>query len=372
MASPRDTWRSLPHATKALAVVIPAVVVASLAVVVALAVPALPPPAAKPTPGPTDAALPPLPSPSLPPEATPVPTPTPGPPGADTVLGSDGRLTILLLGSDYRPAHPGNRTDAIMVVSVDPASGKAAAFSIPRDAVQFPLPGGRVYGAKVNALYQQLLSTTKDGSGAMKNAVAKAFNIEVDSYVFIGFDGVKRLVTAVGGVDVTLDRAYFDPEYWVNRHHRGWGLPAGRSHLGGNDALIFARSRKGDNDFGRARRQQMLVMAALEKVRSLGPAQLPHLLSIASRTVRTDLPVAQAVRVFDIVSQANLRSAQRTVFGPRTFATGRGGTAFALNIAACRAWIAKYFPPVRKLGTWPVVSADAGASSGASPATPAP
>src|SRR5438094_926926 len=90
--------------------------------------------------------------------------------------------------------------------------------------------------------------------------------------------GAEDLVRAVGGVDVTLDRPYYDPEYWVTATHRGWGLPAGRSHLGPNDALIFARSRKGDNDFGRARRQQMLVLAALERVRKAGVGKLPTLL----------------------------------------------------------------------------------------------
>ena len=57
----------------------------------------------------------------------------------------------------------------------------------------------------------------------------------------------------------------------MNNHHQGWGLPAGKSHLNGAQALIFARSRKGDNDFGRARRQQILVAAAMAKVRSRGP-----------------------------------------------------------------------------------------------------
>src|SRR3954447_16580288 len=41
----------------------------------------------------------------------------------DPVLGTDGRLTVLLLGSDYRPSLAGNRTDVIMVVSIDPATG---------------------------------------------------------------------------------------------------------------------------------------------------------------------------------------------------------------------------------------------------------
>jgi polyisoprenyl-teichoic acid--peptidoglycan teichoic acid transferase len=369
MASPRATWAALSGPRRALAIAIPVLVVAGIVAGVATfggpaAVGLIPTPG----PSPTLEALPPEPSPASPePGVSPLPTLTPLPPGADPVLGTDGRLTILLLGSDYRPAHPGNRTDAIMVVSIDPVSGAAAAFSVPRDTVQFPLPGGGRYADKVTGLYQHFLSTTSNGSAAMKAAVSKAFRIEVDDYVFIGFEGVKRLVRAVGGVDVTLAHAYYDPEYWVNAHHQGWGLPAGRSHLGPDDALIFARSRKGDNDFGRARRQQMLVMAALTKVRTLGVARLPQLLAVAAQTVRTDLPLSRAATIFEIVSQAKLSSAQKVVFGPRTFANGLGGTTFALNIPVCLAWIKKYFPPVRALGAWPPIVPAPGASPSGSP-----
>ena len=287
------------------------------------------------------------PSPALPQESA-----TPLPPGADPELGTDGRLTVLLLGSDYRPAHPGNRTDAIMVVSVDPSTRKAAAFSVPRDTTDFPVGGG-AYRGKVNALYQTLQTRTGNGGKAMRAAFAAAFRIEIDGYAFIGFRGVRELVAAVGGVDVTLAHPYYDAEYWVTARKQGWGLPAGKSHLGPEDALIFARSRKGDNDFGRARRQQILVMAALSKARSMGVTQLPKLIAIANQTVRTDLPLAQSQDLFAIVARTNLAKIPTVVFGPTKYATGHRGGSFALNLAACRTWIAANFPPARPFGLWP-------------------
>ena len=147
---------------------------------------------------------------------------------ADPLLGTDGRLTVLLLGSDYRPAHPGNRTDAMMVVSVDPTTGRSAAFSVPRDIVDFPLPGRGNYAPRVNGLYQYLQSRTNRGAANTMAAFERAFDIEIDNYVFIGFQGVTGLISAVGGVDVRLQKSYFDPYYWVNSHTRGWGLPAGK------------------------------------------------------------------------------------------------------------------------------------------------
>jgi LCP family protein required for cell wall assembly len=318
-----------------------------------------------PDPSPTASLSAPSPTQTLTPSPSPSPSLTPTPAGPDPLLGTDGRLTVLLLGSDYRPAHPGNRTDAIMVVSVDPTTGKAAGFSVPRDTSGFPLGNGK-YGAKVNALYQHLQSTSGNGGLALSKAVGKAFNIEIDGYVLIGFEGVKDLVAAVGGVDVTLDKPYYDAHYWVTARHEGWGLPAGRSHLSAKDALIFARSRKGDNDFGRARRQQQLVIAAIAKVRLQGVAKLPRLLQIASRTVRTNLPLARASDLFDIVAKTDISKIQRVVFGPTTYASGAGGTSFELKLSVCRNWIRSHFPPIRPMGQWPAVSTPS-PSSGASP-----
>jgi len=240
-----------------------------------------------------------------------------------------------------------------MVVSLDPVSGMTGAFSIPRDTIDFPLPDGGVFRQKANALYNYLQSTTGDGGDAMKVAVGRAFALEVDFYVFIGFQGVEQLVDAIGGVDVTLEKAYYDPYYWVTSTRRGWGLSAGTSHLDGDDALILARSRKGDNDFGRSRRQQLLVMAALDKVRGLGPTVLPRLLEIGAATVRTDLPLDRAVDLLEIAATADLDGAKRNVFGPRKYADGRGGSTFSLKLDVCLAWIEANFPPERPLGQWP-------------------
>jgi LCP family protein required for cell wall assembly len=261
-------------------------------------------------------------------------------------------MTLLLMGTDYRPAHPGNRTDAIMVVSIDPTTGKSAGFSVPRDISAFPLPKSGTYAPKVNGLYQYLEGKMGDGGKGMKQAVSRAFGIEIDHYALIGFTGVIKLIRNIGGVDVTLAEPYYDPYYWVNNHHRGWGLPAGKSHLDADDALIFARSRKGDSDFQRAKRQQQLVMAAVAKVRKRGLGELPKLLNIAKETVRTDLPIARAADLFALYSTVDLAKVDRAVFGPKKFAVRNGGTDYKLVLNLCKQWIAHHFPPARPLGAW--------------------
>jgi LCP family protein required for cell wall assembly len=287
-------------------------------------------------------------TPSALPSASEAPSSAPTGPAADPVLGTDGRFTVLLLGSDYRPAHPGNRTDTIMVVSVDSSTGSVAAASIPRDTANFPLPGGGVYRAKVNGLYQSLLGRLgRQAAGVeIKRAIGTAIGVEIDSYALVGFAGVQRLVDAVGGVDVVLARTVHDPDYWVTSTRRGVTFPKGRNHLTGARALIFARTRKGDNDFERARRQQLLVAAALTAVRERGLARLPALVAAARGVVQTDLPLAAAPAIYAIVSGANVTKAMKVVFGPTTWASSLGGTSFALKLSAVRAWTARWMAPV--------------------------
>ncbi len=360
-------WADMSSAARAVALgglVLPVVLVTAVAVT---AVGLLAPPPTAPGPSedpigalPTDAP----PSPSSSPAALPSPSASasalPTPAAADELLGTDGRLTVLLLGSDYRPAHPGNRTDAIMVVSVDPTTGKAAGFSIPRDVVDFPLPERGTYGSKINGLYQYLQAKTNRGAANMMKAVGRAFDLEIDNYVFIGFAGVQKLVSAVGGVDIRLQKPYYDALYWVNSHKRGWGLPAGKSHLNAADALIFARSRKGDSDFGRARRQQILVMAAFSKVRKRGLDDLPKLIKAARDTVRTDLPLSRATDLFKLYKTVKLDKVKKVVFGPKACAVRASGYDYHLVYAKCKTWIKKYFPKVRPFGTWPATVVPSG------------
>jgi LCP family protein required for cell wall assembly len=332
---------------------VPVILVTLLAGALALGTPPSSPPLGAgvvPTASPTFPPLPPTPSPA--PSSTLEPSDSPPPAGFDPLLGSDGRLTLLLMGTDYRPAHPGNRTDAMIVVSIDPTTGKSAGFSVPRDVSDFPLPKSGTYGPKVNGLYQHLDATMGNGGKGMKQAFARAFDIEIDAYALIGFTGVLKLVRNVGGVDVTLAEPYYDPYYWVNNHHRGWGLPAGKSHLSAEDALIFARSRKGDSDFQRAKRQQQLVMAAVAKVRKRGIDDLGTLLKIATETVRTDLPLNRAADLFALYSTVDLAKVDRAVFGPKRFAVRNGGTDYKLVLSLCKKWIANHFPPERPFGTW--------------------
>ncbi|NJD27519.1 MAG: LytR family transcriptional regulator [Chloroflexi bacterium] len=286
---------------------------------------------------------------SAPPATIEPATPSPGPTdaAADPLLGLDGRFTILLLGSDYRPTHPGNRTDAIMVVSISPVDGSVAALSIPRDTARFPLPDGGVYDNKINALYQATIARLgREPAGTeIKRIIGTGLGIEIDWYAVIGMYGVTELIDAIGGVDVTLETAVNDPYYWVNSHTQGVHFPAGKQHLNGARALIFARTRQGDSDFQRARRQQILVLATASKVLDRGEGRLPALVKLVADWVRSDLGLEQAAAVYALVQRADLENAQSVVLGPRYADKIPGSVSYELRLDKVRALTAEWFAP---------------------------
>ena len=239
-----------PHVSRRAALISTAVAVGLVVSIVAAVLlvnrPGAAPVAAAPTPSPTAS-----PSPTPSPSPTRAPSPSPSaslaPIGPDPVLGSDGRLTVLLLGSDARTSHSGNRTDVIMIVSLDPTTGAVAAASVPRDTANFPTSSKGIYRAKINGLYQSLMGKIGQPKAAaeMKRIIGAGIGVEIDSYAVIGFEGVRQLINAVGGVDVVLARSVSDPYYWVTSKSRGVFFPAGTNHLSGDRALDLRQDSQG-------------------------------------------------------------------------------------------------------------------------------
>ena len=280
---------------------------------------------------------------SAPPASSPSPLPI------EAMTGTDGRFTILLLGSDYRPAKPGNRTDTIMIVSVVPETGETEVASIPRDNAGIPLPDGTTHREKINTLYETYRAAGGDAAAGenIKEAIGYLTGVEIDYYALVGFGGIRDLVNAIGGVDVTVAKTIHDPIYHTAPGEQGITFPRGVNHLDGPTALIFARTRKGDNDFERIRRQQQLVAETTRKVLDMGLAALPPLVELSRNYIKTDLPLEHLPTVYDMVSRADLDTDARHVLGPTRFSEKTThGTDYRLKVAAVREFMADLMPPV--------------------------
>ncbi|HSJ58809.1 MAG TPA: LCP family protein [Anaerolineae bacterium] len=232
---------------------------------------------------------------------------------------SDRRITVLLLGIDRRGGSGwGYRTDTIVVVSADPETGAAAMLSIPRD-LQVPIP--RVGDNRINVanVYGYTHGYPGGGPALAIDAIEASFGIDIDAYVVVDFDGFVEAIDALGGIEVDVPQALDDPFYPDPRPddphaHTTVHFDAGAQQMDGERALQYARSRMSTSDADRAERQQLILLAALEKARSSRVFRtLPDLVFRLAGSVHTDLTLAELVNLAALAAQIDPSDVERQV-----------------------------------------------------------
>lgn len=215
---------------------------------------------------------------------------------------------ILLLGIGGEDHEGGYLTDTIMVFHLNTEHKKANLISIPRD-LQVEIPG---YGErKVNAAFAEGYYASKNFDQAGKLArttIEKLTGLSVPYFVVVDFSGFEKLVNAVDGIDVYIDRTFTDSQYPDSNF--GYLPPLtfkqGFEHMSGKRALQFARSRHAPgaegSDFARSQRQHKVLTALKEKLTSLevitSPTTLRNLLSVAGDHVHTNISLDQLMNLY--------------------------------------------------------------------------
>ncbi len=235
------------------------------------------------------------------PSPTPEVTPTPIPPWK-----SDGRLNLLLVGGDAGPGRWSLRTDTMILLSVDIATGRAALFGIPRNLINVPLGAQSAkafscgcFPDLLNALYvyagkhpESFPGGDARGYLALQSAVGALTGAQMDGMVVVDLNGFVRLVNALGGIDINVPYAIYDSRYPLENGQGDVALhiKAGQQHMDGHTALAYARSRHQDDDYHRMQRQQLVILALRRAVKpcALVP-RLPELIDIAGDSLWTNL-----------------------------------------------------------------------------------
>jgi LCP family protein required for cell wall assembly len=266
------------------------------------------------------------------------PTATPGPAWA-----ADGRLNLLLIGGDSGPGRTLLRTDTMILLSVDVATGRAALFGIPRNLIDAPLPpesarafpDGRFPGL-LNALYVYAYEhptefpagsctpANSDACGpargfrAITGAIQQLTGVPLDGAVVVDLNGFVDLVDAIGGLWIRTEHVY-DTKYPLE-NGRGYvtiDIPAGCHHLTGHLALAYARSRHQDSDYGRMRRQQAVLVALLHEIDPIALVpKIPQLLDIAKDNLTLAIPTADIGSLAALASSVDPDTVERISFDP--------------------------------------------------------
>jgi LCP family protein required for cell wall assembly len=217
--------------------------------------------------------------------------------GVQAPADDDHGMNFLVLGSDSRAdqSHEsldetGNRSDTIMIVHVNKAKTGAFIVSIPRDSYVdiVPVPGEWNGGPnKINA------ALSFGGANAAAKTIYNLTKVPLNGAMLINFDGVNKMVDAVGGVHVCPP--YDVPNFFTDDYGQYKGWSAGRCYdMKGEEAMVFVRQRHDvpGGDFGRMRSQQLVMKALAEKATSSGvllnPAKLDALISTAAKSLTVD------------------------------------------------------------------------------------
>jgi LCP family protein required for cell wall assembly len=249
--------------------------------------------------------------------------PIPG--GVLTPWDGTGRVTILVMGLDYRDWSAGegpSRTDTMMLLTLDPLNNTAGILSIPRD-LWVSIPGfenGRVNTAHfLGEAYQM----PGGGPGLAVKTVEQLLGVEINYYAQIDFGSFIRFVDELGGVKVDLPKKIkIDPIAGDPVK-----LKPGRQVLNGELALAYARARyTSGGDFDRALRQQQVIFGIRERL--LKPDDLSLLISKApalyyeiAEGMQTNMTLEELIRLALIaqkVPEENISqraiSAQEVIF----------------------------------------------------------
>lgn len=210
-----------------------------------------------------------------------------------------GVTNILLVGSDSREALSedfqedvgdadvigGQRSDTLILLHLDPGKEKAVLVHFPRD-LRVEIPG--VGTDRINTAYNT------GGPELAIKTVKRFTGLKIHHYVEVNFQGFKRLVASVDGVEVCIDRPMIDEK-------AGLRLPEkGCYRLGAHKALAFVRARNvaGDiiPDFARIARQQQFIRALVNKVLTVRSLLNPSVIKAAARNVT----MSDTLQLFDL------------------------------------------------------------------------
>ncbi|MEU9165859.1 LCP family protein [Streptomyces sp. NPDC048424] len=222
-----------------------------------------------------------------------------------------GSQNILLIGSDSRSGKDNapygqdegtERSDTTILLHLPEDRRSATAVSIPRDLMTEIPPCLKADGSRTGDRFAQFNWAFQWGGAACTiRTVEKLTGIRVDHHMVIDFGGFKKMVDAIGGVEICLKEPVDDSEAKLR-------LAAGRQTLQGEQALGFVRARYSlgnGSDTERMERQQQFLGSLVKKVKSngvlLNPARLYPLLDAATSSVTTDPGLASLRGLYELV-----------------------------------------------------------------------
>lgn len=214
---------------------------------------------------------------------------------------------MLILGRGGRENDAPDLTDSIILGHYNKEQNSFVTVSIPRDLLIQSKILGRV---KINEVYPGTKKALGEEAAMnhLLETVSQITGKEIRLYTMIDFNGFRKLIDAVGGVDIEVPERLYDPEYPT----KNWGytivdIPVGLQHFDGDKALKYSRSRHTTSDFDRSRRQQLVIQALKDKLTSLdvlsSPKKIESIYSAVADSIQTNMSLKDIFKMAKISSK---------------------------------------------------------------------
>lgn len=205
------------------------------------------------------------------------------------------RITLLLLGSSLETSahnrvltgrNVQNRSDTLILVSINPKTHQVGVLSIPRDTRVYVPPVGLTKIAEASFF---------GGAPEAVTVVEDTFHIPVDYYAYLNMFQFAKIINDLGGLTLDIPHAEV---YQPNGGRLGIDLKAGVQHLNGWQVLAYARYRNtAEGDIGRIQQQQQILKALAHQL--LAPKTIPIIPKLAGDVAHalssTNLTVNQLI-----------------------------------------------------------------------------
>ncbi|MBD3878840.1 MAG: LCP family protein [Quinella sp. 1Q5] len=206
----------------------------------------------------------------------------------EELIKAKDKSTVLIMGVDIRKDDVG-RSDTMMIATIDPRFDQATLLSIPRDTrVKIR---GRGYD-KINAAFAY------GGVALAESTVENFLGIDIDHYVLIDTSSFVKIIDAIGGVDIDVEKRMYYEDPWDDNGGLVIDLYPGQQHMDGKTAVTYVRYRDSEGDIGRVKRQQAFMAACMDKVTS--PEIVPRIPKIVREiidAVETDMSLRQLLEL---------------------------------------------------------------------------
>lgn len=216
----------------------------------------------------------------------------------NSTYSDSGIINIALFGLDTRDENSFNgRSDTIMIFSINKATNDVKITSILRDSY-VAIDGYK--NQKITHAY------ALGGAKLALKTLNKNYNMNITDYVTVNFAKVADAIDSIGGIDIEItekERIEVNNIGDDENSNFHYVKSSGMVHMIGEQAVVYARIRHIDSDNARVERQKRVLMAALEKIKTISPTKYSDMVKSAMSLCETSLSASEILSFAPMITK---------------------------------------------------------------------